>query len=209
MKTLKEALKNKDESTKEFKDREAKSVAMEWVEAAVFALILAVFLRTFFFQIYKIPTTSMVPTLLPGDKIFVSRLVYGPKIPWTHWRLPGAHKPMVGEVIVFIPPNDRQKAYIKRLIGAPGDKVLIKDGNIYLNGKIVSDNRISRNYYYNLGDWGVAGKEVIVPPGKYFFMGDNSIASSDSRFWGFADFDDIIGKAIFIWWPPKRIAMVE
>lgn len=209
MKTLDDAMKNKDESAPEFKAKYEKSAAKEWAEAAVFALILAVFLRTFFFQIYKIPTTSMVPTLIPGDKIFVSRLVYGPKIPFTHWRLPGVHKPMAGEVVVFIPPNDRQKDYIKRLIGLPGDRVLIKEGNIYINGKLVSDNRIARNYYYNQGDWGMPGKEIVVPPNKYFFMGDNSIASLDSRFWGFADADDIVGKAIFIWWPPKRIAMVD
>ncbi|MCM8786475.1 MAG: signal peptidase I [Candidatus Omnitrophica bacterium] len=186
-----------------------KSELREWVEAFIIAGALAVFLRTFFFQLYKIPTNSMVPTLLPGDKIFVSKLVYGPKIPFTRLRIQGFRKPQRGEVVVFVPPHDRKKAYIKRLIGVGGDIILIKDGNIYLNGKIFSDPRIARNYYYNQGEYGKENHQIIVPEGKYFFLGDNSISSLDSRFWGFVDEVDIIGKAIFLWWPPKRIKMIE
>jgi len=186
-----------------------KSALREWVEAFVVALALAVFVRTFFFQIYKIPTTSMVPTLLPGDKIFVSKIAYGPKIPFTPLRLPGLKNPEKGEVVVFIPPSDRNKAYIKRLIASAGDRVRIKDGNIYVNGKQIVDPRIARNYYYNQGEYSRDDKEIIVPKQKYFFLGDNSINSQDSRYWGFADEKDIVGKAIFIWWPPKRIGMIE
>ena len=181
----------------------------EWGEAIVFAAIAAIFLRTFFFQMYKIPTTSMVPTLRPGDKIFVSKLTYGPKIPFTSFRIKGFRKPQKGEVIVFIPPHDRKKAYIKRLIGLAGDHIVLKEGNIYINGKIVVDPEIARNYYYNQGDYGAENKEIIVPQGKYFFLGDNSIASLDGRFWGFVDGKDIVGKSSFIWWPPKRIGMIE
>lgn len=190
-----------------FKHDPRKSSTREWTESFIVAAILAILLRTFFFQIYKIPTTSMVPALMPGDKIFVSRLSYGPKLPFTNIRLPGTHKPSRGEVVVFIPPHDRKKAYIKRLIGLPGDKILIKDGNIYVNGKVESDPRIARNYYYSQSDYGRA--EVTVPPGKYYFLGDNSIASQDSRFWGFADGSDVVGKAIFIWWPPRRVGIIE
>ncbi|MCM8819915.1 MAG: signal peptidase I [Candidatus Omnitrophica bacterium] len=186
-----------------------KSALREWVESFIIAAALAVFLRTFFFQLYKIPTNSMVPTLMPGDKIFVSKLVYGPKIPFTKLRIHGFRKPQRGEVVVFIPPHDRKKAYIKRLIGIGNDRILIKDGNIYLNGKIFSDPRVAKNYYYNQGEYGKEGQEIIVPEGKYFFLGDNSISSSDSRFWGFVDEVDIIGKAIFLWWPPRRIKTIE
>lgn len=185
-----------------------KGIIREWVEAIVVAAILAIFLRTFFFQIYKIPTTSMVPTLMPGDKIFVSKLTYGPKIPFTNWRIRGFRKPQRGDVVVFIPPHDRKKAYIKRLIGLPGDKIILKGGNIYINGKVVVDPRMA-HYYYNQGEYGKENKMVVVPEKKYFFLGDNSISSLDSRFWGFVDEKDIVGKAIFIWWPPRRIAMVE
>ncbi|MDD5195313.1 MAG: signal peptidase I [Candidatus Omnitrophica bacterium] len=193
----------------EIRQIKQKGQIREWTEAIIIAVALAVFVRTFFFQIYKIPTTSMVPTLMPGDKIFVSKLVYGPKIPFTSLRIHGFGKPRHGDVVVFLPPKDRQKFYIKRLIARGGDRLLIKDGNLYLNGKIMTDPRIARSYYYNQGDYGKEGQEIVVPQGKYFFLGDNSLASSDSRFWGFADEKDIVGKAIFLWWPPKRIGMIE
>lgn len=186
-----------------------KGMMRELVESLVVAAIIAIFLRTFFFQMYKIPTTSMVPTLMPGDRIFVSRLVYGPNVPFTTYRFPGMRKPKRGDVIVFIPPHERKKSYVKRLIGISGDKILIKEGNLYINGEMVVEPLIARNYYYNQGDYGMDGKEITVPQGKYFFLGDNSIASLDSRFWGYVDEKDIIGKAIFIWWPIKRISMVE
>ena len=188
-----------------------KSALREWIDAILIAAALAIFLRTFFFQIYKIPTTSMVPVLVPGDKIFVSKLTYGPKIPFTPLRIPGFRKPKRFDVVVFVPPiaSERNKAYIKRLIGLPGDKIELRDGNIYINGKIVVDPKIARNYYYNQGEYGIRGKEVIVPEGKYFFLGDNSISSKDGREWGFADEKDVIGKAVLTWWPLKRIAMLE
>ncbi|MBU2101812.1 MAG: signal peptidase I, partial [Candidatus Omnitrophica bacterium] len=121
-----------------------KQQCKEWTEAIVVAVALAVFVRTFFFQIYKIPTTSMVPTLMPGDKIFVSKLVYGPKIPFTSLRIHGFRKPLRGDVVVFVPPNDRTKPYIKRLIGLPGERIVIKDGNLYVNDKPVVDPRIAQ-----------------------------------------------------------------
>ena len=188
-----------------------KSVLREWIDAIIIAAALAIFLRTFFFQIYKIPTTSMVPVLVPGDKIFVSKLTYGPKIPFTPLRIPGFRKPKRFDIIVFVPPiaTERNKAYIKRLIGLPGDKIELRDGNIHINGKIVVDPKIARNYYYNQGEYGTKGKETIVPEGKYFFLGDNSISSKDGREWGFADEKDIIGKAVLTWWPLKRITMLE
>ena len=188
-----------------------KSALREWIDAIVIAAALAIFLRTFFFQIYKIPTTSMVPALVPGDKIFVSKLTYGPKIPFTPLRIPGFRKPKRFDIVVFVPPivSERNKAYIKRLIGLPGDKVELRDGNIHINGEMVVNPKIARNYYYNQGKYGIRGKEIIVPEGKYFFLGDNSISSKDGREWGFADAKDIIGKAVLTWWPPKRVAMLE
>jgi len=186
-----------------------KSVLREWIDSILVAAILAIILRTFLFQIYKIPTTSMVPTLMPGDKIFVSRITYGPKIPFTDVRVKGLGDPKRGDVVVFVPPHDRKKAYIKRLIGLPGDTIAIKKGNIYINGKEIVDPRIARNYYYNQGDYGLKDEEMVISEHSYFFLGDNSISSLDSRFWGFVDKEDIVGKAVFIWWPLSRINMVE
>jgi signal peptidase I len=191
-----------------------KSVLREWVEAIIIAASLAIFLRTFFFQVYKIPTNSMNPTLKPGDKIFVIKFTYGPKIPFTHLRLPRLAKLRRGDVIVFVPPLEKnkpwfkRKQYVKRLIGLENDRILIKDGNVYINDKRVVDPRIAKNYYYNQGEYG-REEEIVVPEGKYFFLGDNSISSFDSRYWGFVDEEDILGRAIFIWWPPKRIGIIE
>jgi len=190
-----------------------KSALREWVESAVIAGLLVVFFRTFFFQVYKIPTGSMIPTLKPGDRIFVSKLVYGPLLPFTNSRLPGIRKPKRGDVIVFVPPQEvskfflKRKVYIKRLIGLPRDRIEIENGNVKVNGKIVVDPVIAKNDYTNIGPYGEG--TITVPQGKYFFLGDNSRNSLDSRFWGFADGHYIVGKAIFIWWPPNRIGMIE
>jgi signal peptidase I len=135
-----------------------KSQWREWGESLVIAAIIAIFVRTFFFQIYKIPTTSMVPTLMPGDKIFVSKLTYGPKVPFTTFRLPGFRDPERLDVVVFIPPHDRKKAYIKRLIGLPGEQIYIKNGSIYVDGKEIVDPRIAINYYFNQGDYAAEGR---------------------------------------------------
>ncbi len=186
-----------------------KKQGKEWSEAIIVAICLAVFVRTFFFQIYKIPTTSMVPTLKVKDKIFVSKLVYGPKIPFSNLRIPGLRKPRRAEVIVFIPPHDRKKHYIKRLIGLPGDKIRIRNGNIFVNGKVITDPEIANHFYYNDGEYAEGEKQIDVPEGEYFFLGDNSAFSQDSRFWGFVEEKDIVGKAIFIWWPLERINMIE
>lgn len=193
-----------------------KSATREWIEAIIIAAALAVFLRTFFFQIYKIPTTSMVPVLMPNDRIFVSKVHYGPKLPFARaLRIKGFRKPQRGEVVVFVPPQEAvkpwyiRKQYIKRLIGVGGDHIRIEKGNIYINDELVVDARMARNYYYNHGEYAGEGEEIIVPEGKYFFLGDNSISSSDSRFWGYADESNIIGKAVFIWWPLKRINRIE
>lgn len=181
----------------------------EWAESILIALALAIFVRIFFFEFYKIPTNSMVPTLVPGDRILVSKCIYGPRVPFIGVRIPGYRNPERGEVIVFISPPDRSKAYVKRVVGLPGDKVQIKNGNVYINGEPVSDPDISTNFYYNRGEYGEEGEPITVPENHYFVLGDNSLSSKDSRYWGFVPSEDVLGKSILIWWPPKRFQMVE
>ena len=183
--------------------------AKKWWDAAVWAFVLAVFVRVLFFEPYKIPTASMVPTLMPGDKIFASKLHYGPRIPFIGLRIKGFSKPKRGDVIVFIAPPDPSKCYVKRLIGLPGERVLIRNGSIYINGNPITDPKISKNFYYNAGEYGQEGKEILVPPKSFFVLGDNSASSKDSRYWGFVPYRDLIGKAIFIWWPLKRIELIR
>ena len=148
-------------------------------------------------------------TLVEGDRLFVSKWRYGAKIPWTKIRLPGTSKPKRGEVIVFKNPIDHKRDFIKRLIALGGETVQIKDGDIYIDGKKVTDPVIDATYYYNRGDYGSDHTKVRVPEGSYFVLGDNSKDSNDSRYWGFIETNDIVGKAEFIFWPLTRIRYIR
>jgi len=200
------------ETTKSQQDAQkaqAKAVVREWIESIVIALVLAMFIRTFFIQPFKIPSGSMRKTLIEGDRLFVSKFRYGAKVPFTDWRLPGIGQPERGDVIVFIYPNDRSKDFIKRLIAKGGETVEIKDGQIYVNDKQVDIPQIKKRYYYNRGDFGGLGEKIHVPLDSYFVLGDNSGSSHDSRYWGFVPKKDVIGKAEFIFWPLNRIRVIK
>ena len=220
-------------------NKKQKSTLHEWVESIVIALLLAIVIRTYFFQPFKIPSGSMRMTLIEGDHLFVNKLRYGPVLlpelhspdflkkftgpdfdlqwpdflkPLAQVRLPGFGQPQRGDIIVFVFPEDRTKDFIKRLIGLPGEQVEIKDGGIFINGQQVMDPRIKNTYYYNRGDYGAEGKAITVPPGHYFVLGDNSGSSHDSRYWGFIQNSDIVGKAdILFWplWPENRIRLIQ
>lgn len=186
-----------------------KAVIREWVESIVIAFILAMFIRTFFIQAFKIPSGSMRMTLVEGDRLLVNKLRYGAKIPFTKKRLPGFGEPQRGDVVVFVYPEDRKRDFIKRLIAKEGETVEIRYGDIYINDKLIEDPRINNTYYYNRGAYGDTGKKIKVPEGFCFVLGDNSGSSHDSRFWGFVPKEDIIGKAEIIYWPPTRIRFIQ
>jgi signal peptidase I len=180
-----------------------KSTFREYAEAAVIAIILALFIRTFVVQAFKIPSGSMEPTLLVGDHILVNKFLYGIKIPFINKTLVPISEPERGDVIVFIYPVDRSKDFIKRVIGLPGDEVKIVDTTIYVNGKPYNDEH---GYYSDQGR-GFGGKanpnqfgSVTVPDDHLFVMGDNRNHSYDSRFWGFVPMQDVKGKAFIIYW---------
>jgi len=185
------------------------SVAREWIESILIAFVLAMVIRTFAIQAFKIPTGSMRTTLLEGDRILVNKMKYGPQIPWTHVRLPGYGKPQRGDIIVFKYPEDPQRDFIKRLIAFPGETVIIQEGGIYVNGAKIEDRRILNHYYYNRGEYGARGQAIQVPAGHYFVLGDNSASSMDSRFWGFVPEYYLIGKAEIIYWPLNRMRMIQ
>jgi len=186
-----------------------KSVIREWVESIVIAFILAMFIRTFVIQAFKIPTGSMRTTLLEGDAILVNKFIYGAKIPFTSWSLPAVRKPARGDVIVFIYPNEPKKDFIKRLVGLEGDTVEIKNGTIYINDKPLNNPVFNQKYYYNRGEYGETGKKILVPKDSFFVLGDNSASSQDSRYWGFVPKKNILGEAILIYWPPNRIRIIK
>ncbi len=186
-----------------------KSVARDWVESIIVAFILAMFVRTFVVQAFKIPTGSMRPTLLEGDLILVNKFIYGAKIPFTSYRLPKVREPQRGDVIVFIYPEDPKKDFIKRLVATESEAVEIKNGTVYINGRPLLDTNFSRRYYYNRGDFAQEGQKIVVPKDSFFVMGDNSASSQDSRYWGFVPKKNVLGNAILIYWPLNRIRIIK
>jgi signal peptidase I len=183
--------------------RKPKSKVQEYIEAIILAILIAFFIRTFVIQAYKIPSGSMKPTLLIGDHILVSKFNYGVKLPFIRSTLIPIGTPERGDIMVFIYPEDRSKDFIKRLIGLPGDTIEIRDKKILLNGRPWNDER--GVYVDNLIIPGSVQPRdnfgpVAVPEGSFFVMGDNRDESYDSRFWGFVNQQDILGKALIIYW---------
>lgn len=179
-----------------------KSVAREYTEALLVALVLAFFIRSFIVQAFKIPSGSMLPTLQIGDHILVNKFLYGLRLPYPFEKMLVEWKqPSHGDVIVFIYPKDRTKDFIKRVIGVPGDTVEIRHKQVYLNGVKTEDPHAT----FADEDREVPGLRdnfgpVTVPMHHVFVMGDNRDRSHDGRFWGFVDLGDVKGKAFLIYW---------
>lgn len=184
--------------------------AREWIESIVIALILALLIRTFVVQAFKIPSGSMIPTFKVGDRIFVNKFLYGARVPFTDLSLPSVRDPKRGDIIVFISPEDPKKDFVKRLIAVGGQTVEIRDGKLYIDGKVVDDPAILRSiYYYNAGDYASEGQVINVPANSYFVLGDNSASSRDSRYWGFVPRKNVLGKVICVYWPLHRMRTVN
>ncbi|MBU1124976.1 MAG: signal peptidase I [Candidatus Omnitrophica bacterium] len=186
-----------------------KSVIREWAESIFTAFILAMVIRAFIVQAFKIPTGSMRPTLMEGDLILVNKFIYGAKVPWSNWRLPAFAKLKRGDVIVFIYPEDKKKDFIKRLVGLPGETLEIKNGNVYINNEPITDPLLGGRYYYNRGDFALQDQKIIIPENSYFVLGDNSASSKDSRYWGFVPYGNVLGKAMVIYWPVFRMRLIK
>ncbi|MEW6095921.1 MAG: signal peptidase I [bacterium] len=180
-------------------------------EVIIPALILALIIRTFVIQAFKIPSESMVPTLQVGDHLFVLKFAYGLPIPFTDKKIFEWNSPKHGDIIVFRYPEDPKRDFIKRVIGLPGEKILIKHKQVYINGKLLDESYkihtdISSTEQYPRDNW---EKALIVPHNTYFMMGDNRDSSHDSRFWGPLPKNLIKGKAFIIYWPPWRVGFIK
>jgi len=180
-----------------------KSKFQEYVEAIVIALVIAFFIRTFVIQAYKIPSGSMKPTLLVGDHILVNKFIYGIKVPYLRNTMIPIKDPKKGDIVVFIYPEDRSKDFIKRVIATSGDTVEIRNKKIYLNGQVYKENKgVYTDSFVIPGS--IQPRDnfgpVTVPPQSLFVMGDNRDQSYDSRFWGFVNLRDVLGKAFVIYW---------
>lgn len=200
-----------------------KSVWREWGESLLVVAVLAVCIRSFIVAPFKIPSSSMLPTLEVGDYIFVLRYPYGLRVPLTDLQFLAA-APERGDVAVFDYPEDRSIDYIKRVVGLPGDVVRYEGNRLYLNGKAVDREYLGeRAYFMAAGSVDVSSHfietlppdtphsilvksetirdgEWTVPAGHYFVLGDNRNNSRDSRFWGFVPQSHLVGRAAIIWW---------
>jgi signal peptidase I len=199
--------KDDKSKTKEQTKEKTKSKAKEYIESIIIAILIAVFIRTFIICAYKIPSRSMVQTLLVGDHILVNKFIYGIKLPLLRNTIIPVTNPQRGDIVVFIYPNDRSKDFIKRVIGVGGDKIEIVNKKIFINGKeykdsfgIYSDNIIYPATMQPRDNFG----PVTVPKDSIFVMGDNRDESMDSRFWGFVDLKDVKGKVFMIYWSWDR-----
>jgi len=195
-----------------------KSVFREYAEAIVVAMLLAFAIRVFVVQAFKIPSGSMIPTLLIGDHILVSKLSYGIQWPsdckfqmafppincYASYALIEFGKPQRGDIIVFRFPEDEEKDFIKRIVGTPGDSVQIKSKVVLVNGRPLDDKAFTQRIDPGIIDGTINPRDnfgpVTVPEGSYFVMGDNRDQSLDSRFWGFVREEKIRGKAFRIYW---------
>jgi len=180
-----------------------KGAIREYAEAILIALAIALVIRTFVVQAFKIPSGSMIPTLEIGDHILVNRFIYGFRIPYTRVRLLPFTTPQRGDVIVFVYPEDNSKDFIKRVVGVGGDTVEIKDKRVYVNGRawedpfgVYTDPRVLPKSMDPRDNFG----PVKVPPDELFVMGDNRDNSRDSRYWGFVHVGEVKGKAFLIYY---------
>lgn len=197
--------------------------AWEWVKSIALAFVMFLIIRTFIVEAFRIPTGSMESTLLVGDFLLVNKAVYGAQVPGTQIRLPAFDRPRRGDIVVFVPPHEPGKNYVKRLVGLPGDTLEMRNKVLYINGVPQKEPYVrhtdpngdiavpsmlmwQRNYlapgvnpstYRPTRDnWG----PIVVPPGKYFVLGDNRDDSEDSRYWGFVDEAAIKGQPLFIYY---------
>ena len=191
-----------------------KSVTIEYIKAILLAFALALFIRIFIVQAFRIPSGSMENTLLVGDFLLANKFIYGARIPLIDIRLPAWRSPDPGDIVIFQYPRDPSRDFIKRIVAGPGQKVEIKDKILYVDDKraidpskakyidsVILKRRSVANTRDNYGP-------VIVPEDCYFVMGDNRDSSEDSRYWGFLKRDLIRGKAFILYWswvPDDRV----
>ncbi|HAW50084.1 TPA: signal peptidase I [bacterium] len=208
----------------------------EWVESILIALAIALVIRAFLIQPYRIPSGSMIPALQVGDQLFVAKYSYAITIPFTDKQLYRWARPKRGDIVVFRNPEDPDrgvcirmispviwvgtlgridlnphKDFIKRIIGVPGDEIMIKNRQVFINKKPIDESyKIHVNpQIYGISEMDNWPEPKVIPKGKYFVMGDNRDFSYDSRMWGYVPENLIVGKAMFIHWPPWRIRWLK
>lgn len=206
----------------------------EFIQSMALVLAVGLFIITFCLQAFEIPSSSMENTLLIGDHVFVDRDTMGPKTRWMP--LIPYHQVKDQDIVVFLSPAEPGLYVVKRIIGQPGDRIHLQDGAVYRNGQKLNEPYVIHNGSYNLyrdnfpaippgeansvtPDWHLAmsnsieNGELVVPPNRYFAMGDNRDVSYDSRYWGFIPKQNVIGRPMFVYWsfetPPNQYLQKE
>jgi signal peptidase I len=171
--------------------------AFSWMRDLAFSVLLAVVLIVFIYQPVKVEGTSMMPALTDQERIFINKFTY-------RFGLGSIER---GDTVVFWYPQDPTKSYIKRVIGLPGDRVRIEEGQVYVNGVALREDYVPEENRDRV-TWR-DGREETVPASKYFVLGDHRNQSSDSRGWGWVPRDSIYGKAVFVYWPLEKMGRVR
>lgn len=198
-------------------------IIVEYAKSFFPVLLFVLVLRSFIVEPFKIPSSSMMPTLLIGDFILVNKFTYGVRLPVINTKVTAGEPPKRGDVMVFRFPKDESLDYIKRVIGLPGDKIGYYGKHVYINGEKFNQDELGLYEGYGQGSNmtnallklehlpslehqilvmderpSIEG-ETVVPEGHYFMMGDNRDNSNDSRYWGTVPETNIVGKAFMIW----------
>ena len=177
---------------------------LDWT-AGLFPVIVVVFiLRSFLFEPFKIPSGSMIPTLWIGDLILVNKFHYGLRLPVLNTKITEGNPVQRGDVMVFRYPPKPSLDYIKRVIGVPGDNVVVNDGQVFVNGKALNEPYVPRDYRDH-----ISTPAKPVPPGEYFVLGDHRSSSNDSRMWGTVKRSYIVGNVQLILWPMSQFGFPD
>ena len=217
--------KRMDRSVQKSLEPPREPVMVEYARSLFPVLLIVLVFRSFLFEPFKIPSGSMIPTLLVGDFIVVNKFAYGIRLPVLNKKIIGIGEPERGDVVVFRYPIDPSVNFIKRAVGLPGDTITYRDKQLFINGEKVEETAAGRFgsddikcstpavdaslYWEKLGDAnhnilvhdhsGSRNGQWVVPEGHYFMMGDNRDRSNDSREWGFVPEENILGRAVGIW----------
>lgn len=200
------------------------SVVLEQARSYLWVMVIIWLIRSFIIQPYVVPTGSLEPTIIPGDFIVVNQFSYGFRMPITGETIVPVENPKRGDIALFRWPKDHDILYIKRVVGIPGDHIVYKDKQLYVNDKkatqtfdkyshhttdagqtllVIQKTEDLAGYSHKIQQYAdiknVKDIDLVVPEGKYFMMGDNRDDSSDSRFWGLVDNQELIGKGTYIW----------
>jgi signal peptidase I len=172
----------------------AAGATFSWLRDLLLSVVIAIVIILFLYQPVKVEGTSMMPSLVDQERIFINKFIY-------RFGLANISR---GDLVVFWFPGDPTKSYIKRVIGVPGDKVEVEDGTVIVNGRKLDEAYVPAEYRDH-----VSMAERLVPPEQYFVLGDHRSSSNDSRTWGWVPHSDIYGKAVFVYWPLDRLGVLH